>query len=495
MATRAAYNEFRRVYSDPSGARRAGDYDERAAHYALLWAYHENSAFDDLSAWAAYRARHRLYRFQRNIYNPVRRLVDFYVSVIYQGAWPITTSDMMGKTSAVPFADDSDPEMLEAISQFWEWSNWPAKSAMMLRYGAALGDVLVLLVDDVQRGKVYADVLYPGHVSAVTLNTAGDVISYVLEYEIDDGDDLRRHTYRRDVDKEMIRTFRDDRPWDYDGQGAERENPYGFVPACWINHTPVGSIHGAPAVRTLAKIDELNGLASHSLDQAHRILEAPILVSGENIQAGGLSRAKAAQSGSSTTANADAAQQEAIKLITAGVGASMDTVRMEPGEALEHIDRMLREVEADHPELVMYTKLREMSTVSGPAADRLFGDVAGLVNAARTQYDRQVVKLCQMAVAIGGWRANEGGWGRLNGQQQRFVGFGLDSYDAGDLGLSIQARGLMPMTEHEQLELDRLRQSVQMETSNRTLHTENAPASIAARLRAMADATPVQAAT
>lgn len=494
MATRAAYNEFRRVYSDPAAAQRSDEFDTRSAHYALLWSYHENSAFDSLAAWAAYRSRYRLYRFQRSIYNPVRRLVDFYVGNIFQGAWPMTTSDMIERTSAVPFADDTDPQMLQAIAQFWEWSNWPATSSVMVRFGAALGDVMVVLVDDLTREKIYADVVYPGHVADVQLNPAGDVIGYTLEYEVEAEDGVRTYIYRREVDKENFRTYRDNQPWDY-GDGAVVANPYGFVPAVWINHVALGGVHGAPAVRNPSKIDEVNGLASHALDQGHRILEAPILVAGENIQGSGISTAKAPQSGSSAAANADAMQQESIKLITAESGATVDTIRMEQGEALEHIDRMLREIEADHPELTMYSKLREMSSVTGPGADRMFGDVLGLVNAARSQYDRQVVKLCQMAVAIGGYRRNSGAWG-ANGQQAAFSGFDLDSYAAGTLQLSIQSRGLSPMSEMETLELERLRLSVQSERSNRQARADNGgPASIAARLRAMADATPVQAAT
>lgn len=484
MATRAAYNEFRRVYSDPAAALRSDEFDTRSAHYALLWSYHENSAFDSLAAWSGYRSRYRLYRFSRSIYNPVRRLVDFYVGNVFQGAWPMTTSDMVERTSAVPFADDTDAQMLQAIAQFWEWSNWPAQSSVMVRWGAALGDVMVVLVDDLERAKIYAEVVYPGHVAEVQLNPSGDVVGYTLEYEVEAEDGVRTYVYRREVDKASIRTYRDNQPHDF-GDGAVVANPYGFVPAVWVNHVPLGGVHGAPAVRNASKIDEVNGLASHALDQAHRILEAPILVAGDNIQSSGIGSAKSPQSGSSTAANADALQQESIKLITAESGATVDTIRMEPGEALEHIEQMLREIEADHPELTMYSKLREMSSVTGPGADRMFGDVLGLVNAARSQYDRQVVKLCQMAVAIGGYRQSSGAW-RKSGQQGAFAGFNLDSYAAGDLQLSIKSRGLSPASEQEELELERLRLSIQSERTSRQMRSENGdPAAIAARLRAM----------
>ncbi len=484
MATNAAWREFRRVYTNPNNAQRDLSNAERAGHYALLWSYYQNSAFDDLVAWAAYRSRHRLYRYARSIYNPARRLVDFYAGIVYQGAWPQDPVGMTQPSAAVPFAVNTPPDLLNAIGQVWQWSNWPAKSTLLVRYGAALGDCLVVVVDDVPRAKVYTEVIYPGHVTDLALNPAGDVIAYTLEFEVSDAD-ASTYTYRREVDKTSIRTFRNGQPHAYDGQPAEIDNPYGFVPACWLLHTPVGSQHGEPALRTINKIDELNSLASHALDLAHRTMEAPILISGENIQRRDLESDKAPQSGSTGRVNAETAQ-ESFKLITSAAGARMETIRMEPGEALEHMDRMLREIEADHPELTMFSRLREMSSITGPAADRLFGDVAALVNSARTQYDRQLIKLCQMAVAVAGWRVNTGAWGAPNAQQQLFLPFDLESYDAGALTLSIQARGLVPPTEIEMLELAQRRATIAADTALRTAHADNAPSAIAARLRTMA---------
>ena len=44
--------------------------DDRLIDYRLLWAYYQNSVFDDLAAYAGYRSRYRLYRHIRPIYNP-----------------------------------------------------------------------------------------------------------------------------------------------------------------------------------------------------------------------------------------------------------------------------------------------------------------------------------------------------------------------------------------------------------------------------------------
>jgi len=54
-----------------------------------------------------------------------------------------------------------------------------------------------------------------------------------------------------------------------------------------------------------------------------------------------------------------------------------------------------------------------------------------------------------MIVAIGGFRANSGAWGTLNRQQQKFKPFDLDSYQRGDLDISIMPRPLLVPTKSE----------------------------------------------
>ena len=68
-----------------------------------------------------------------------------------------------------------------------------------------------------------------------------------------------------------------------------------------------------------------------------------------------------------------------------------------------------------------------------------------------------------MAAAIGGWRASSGAWGNLTQQQAQFLPFGLGSYEAGALNLSIQARPLVPLTEQDELTLERQRSQLNNE--------------------------------
>lgn len=483
MATKAAVSTFRRVYANP--AQPAQEEEQRIAAYDLLWAYYINSAFDDLARWQAYKARNRLYRQTRPIYNPARRLVDFYAGIVYQGRWTTRPQEMTRPDAAIPWATETPPALLAAIGQVYTWSNWASQKALMLRYGAALGDVLTVVIDDPAAGKVYLDTIWPGNVARIDLNPAGDVIAYVLEYPATDASG-QTYTYRREVDKDSFRTYRDDQPHAYGDTPAVTPNPYGFVPATWTMHTPTGGSHGEPALRNIGKIDEINALAAHALDQAHRILEAPILITGDNISGAGITPARSGPTTASPTAGRSPDPGD-LKVITAATGGDIKAPRLDPGEAIEHIDHLLKEIEADHPEIGMYNQLRSMTQVSGPAADRLFGDVAALVTEARTQYDRSTVKLFQMAVAIAGWRLASDAWSEPSTQQQRFTGYGLDSYAAGDLDLSIQSRPLILPTEAEMIAIERQRIGLdadrQYSAAGQPPTTSNTPAGIADRLR------------
>ena len=479
MATTAALNEFRRVYTNPQAAAGMDADGERRAAYPLLWSYYQNNAFEEIGRWAAYRSRHRLYRNTRAIYNPARRLVDFYSGIVYQGGWTADPRRMTEAGTAIPFEEGSDPRLLAAIGQVWQWSNWQAQRAIMVRYGAALGDCMIVVVDDLERAKIYFDVVWPGQVAELDLDARGNVTRYVLEYDTTE-EGGRQYTYRREVGQRAIHEFADGR------QTSEAANPYTFVPAVWIQHTPAAGAHGEPALRNLSKIDELNALAASAHDQAHRVLNAPLLVAGSNIDLTP-GRPPSARRTPQQANQAAAEAAQTINIITGGDGARIEAVRLEPGEAISLIEHLITEIEHDHPEITMYQQLRRMSQVTGPAAARMFGDVATLVDAARAQYDRATIALCQMAVAIGGWRLASGAWPNPTRQQQAFGGFDLGSYAAGALDMAIRSRPLIPLTEQEQIEIDRQRLALKADQAygagSVAGNAQGAPAGVVARLQ------------
>ena len=457
---------FARVYNDPSQVEGGSDLQSRRANYALLWAYYVNDVFEDIRAWASYRSQYKLYRDIRSLYNPTARLVDYYAGAIYPGVLSVDASRLPdGTPLAIPLADDTPEELKTAIAQFWRWSNWQSSKNVFVRYGAITGDVLVEVQDEVDRGKVTANVVWPSLVTWLDLDTSGNVKAYVLEYFAND-DDGRKYVYRKEVDSESFRTYKDGRPFDYTGAGSEYDNPYGFVPAVWAKHKDDGGNGGVPAIgKTIAKLDHLNALASHIDDQVHKIIGAPAVLwtdgGVQNIIGAGKQQKRPGTTGDdfSELSNSD---RESLLLFKGPAGGKVDSLagNLPLDQVMAIVERHLQEIEADHPELGLYKELRGMSQLTGPAAQRVMGDVGSLVAESAANYDRASIALFQMATAIGGWRANAGDWGSLSRQQRVFLPFDLASYAAGDLDFSILARPLIPSTRREELELAILQEGV-----------------------------------
>jgi hypothetical protein len=293
--------------------------------------------------------------------------------------------------------------------------------------------------------------VWPGFVTELQLDAAGNVKRYCLTYHAQDEQGF--FTFRKDVDQNAFRYYRNDEPYATEDHAAVDPNPYGFVPAVWIRHTDTGSLTGAPAISgTLNKIDDLNNLASHTHDHVHKVIGAPAVLWAS----GGIRSLFETTKRNTQDAFAEEtvrqADQESMFLLKGPADGRVDSLapNLPLGDVILFIDKLLGEIEADHPELTYYQKLREMSQLTGPAAQKVVGDVTARVGEAAANYDQQNVKLFQMAVAIGGFRANSGDWGgNLTAKQQKFLPFNLDSYERGLLDFDIQPRPLLTQSDLE----------------------------------------------
>lgn len=457
-AITAAYTTGRRVFENPDGLNQQGAFANSRASYPLLKAYYTNEIFDDISTWAGYKRRYNLYRNIRPIYNPTRRLVDFYAGSIYPGALSEDGSKLPdGVSLAIPFSEDTAKKLKSAVAQFWQWSNFQALKSVIPREGGIYGAVLVEVLDDVERGKVGALVWSPSLVADLVLDNAGNVKKYALEYQLTDGDpnDVRNptgitYTYREEVDSYTRRFFKDGQPYDYDGFGAVQPNLYGFAPAVWCKHLDTGSDAGAAAISgSLGKIDELNNLASLTHDQVRKKVASPFIFWTSSSISNLINNTKRDASENLTMPEVD---KEQILLLKGPADGRVDSLSsdLDLSDAIGYMEKLITEIEADHPELSFYQELRTMSQVTGPAAARLVGDVANRVMEVAAGYDQQMIKLFQMATAIGGFRANGGFWGSdLTPQQQKFKPFNLDSYVKGKLDMAIMPRPLIQPTRLE----------------------------------------------
>lgn len=418
--------------------------------YEKRWQWYNNTAFKDLEAWRGEKSEIGLYRFHRSIYNPTYRLVEFYVTSIYPG---VLTTDARripdGTPVAIPLALDTPQSIRDSLGVIWEWSNWQDNKSVFLRYAAATGDVLVKIVDDLAHRKVYAQVIWPGLVKNLELDHAGNVKSYELEYNtVLPGDpDQRLHKYNEIVTGDTVRYTLDDKPHDPYGYGAEHENPYGFVPAVWWRFVNLGGTYGAPAIwATQTKIGILNDLASLLADHVSKVVDSPILISG----ASSIKPLVASRASRQPTDEMDQPHQKRYELnvLTGAEGARMQTLELTIGEALNYFEKLLDEVEKDHPVLSMYRDMRKMTQTTGPAADALIGDVKNIYAEKAGAADVQTKKLFQMAIAIAGFRASRGDWGSrslLDYKRKKFLQFDLESYEAGKLDFDIDMRPPVPL--------------------------------------------------
>jgi hypothetical protein len=442
-ALQSAYSAFRLSLQNPADVVLSNDYDRRQRQYALGWAAYSNDAFSRVSQWAAYAESEGLYLRTKAFENPTTRQVDFYMGAIWQG---ILTNDGNpppdGTALAIPFSKDTDPRIRLAVAQSWQWGNWQEEKDTLVMFGGSMGDAVAIVDDDVERGMVYPKVIQPGHVKDVEFNGRGDVIYYQIEYSYYDRSDRRSKTYRQECDKQQIRTWQD-----IDREPFIEDNPYGFVPMVWIRHRKTASWFGAPAIRSWDKIERLNSLISR-IDANIRIhSQSPFFITGEG-------------DATALTINGEKVSENDLKAIKIKGDAALLGIpnNLDIASALALAERLGMEIERDHPETTMYEKMATMSTLTGPAIQRLMGNVEGYVQGARGRYDNQYRKLAQMKLAIGGMRYAQrnrrvidgvNGWAANTEAQKKFAPFSLESYDRGDLDFSIDSRPLVPQTTAE----------------------------------------------
>ena len=470
MSKRYAPWLFYRTWGGVDQTISAHEYDVRLYRYQRLWDYYQGTAFDDLEAWAQYRRAFALYRQIRLVWDHVHALVEFYATHVWSGTLPLDGKRLPdGVTNAIPLADDTPDGLASAIGQLWQWWNFQEAMTMLVRYVAALGEYLVELSDDVERGKINLNYWWPGYVTLIDLDEAGNVKHYIIEYEAWDEAEQRFFYFRREVDKTSFRTYRSETMAAPDAfrEVSTTPNPYGFVPAVWFRHIRIMGNHGEPALwATQSELDEVNGLFSHIIDKSHVSLNAPIVISG-NIAPTVFKRSldnmvSAARNVFTEDEDEPREGREDLNILEGPAGTSVSTIQLNVTDAARILDRIIAGIERKVPEVTFYEQLRSMTQLTGPAASRLLGDVEHKLRSVAGNYDRSLIKLTQMGVAVAGFRQNEGmgGWAVQNDQQTKFASFDLDSFLAGDLNFDIMPRELVPMTARERYELLLLKKQV-----------------------------------
>jgi len=433
----AAIKAFREPYliASLSDADDFEDWEARRVRYALLWSYYENTAYSDVHSFSkSFRARYGLYRYVRGIYNPANRILGFAVDHVWGGALD-READNAG---AIPI-DTDNSALRPAIAQLWQWSNWQARKDRAVLYGATLGDAAIRVVDDTEKGKVYLDVINPGIIEDVTLDDYGNVKGYVLTEERADPRPNNRGnkvTYQeeatRDGDRVVYQTFLNGTPYPWNGQAAEWEVAYGFVPLVMIQNIDVGLKWGWSELHAnRAKFSEIDDVASKLNDQIRKMVEGAWLFTGVTQSTSTPTATSTATSATSSSARDVqlAGREEMVALYgPAGANAVSLIAPLDIASTAGVVRDMLAEIERDYPELKL-SVAQASGELSGRALRVARQPLETRIAQRRAVYDDALVRAQQMAIAIAGMRG-----------LPDFAGFNLDSYAAGALDHHIGER-------------------------------------------------------
>lgn len=467
------------IHGAKDGWNGIGPYATRpdyAMKYDENWALYTGDAFSNLFDRNPYGTDREIYRNTRLLWRHVEAIADFYAGVVYQGSLaaeaPKSGNELGG---AIPFIaqagnDRANATLLKACIELTIMWNWQMQMSQRPLYSSVLGDVLTELVDDIKRGGLYPQIIWPKYVVEIDIDYVCNVKYYALEYpsEAKTASGIERFTLRKEVDKESFRYFKvsgtTKQPYDATGDGPVVKNPYGFVPAIWDRHRigAAGDVRGRSAIDgTKRALMEVNSLFSHAFDFQRKTFFAPMMLAAKQGERRGGDKAEVDVTSENRRDNA-----ETMRVITVPENATLLQPTFDIGKTREMLQDIQQGILDENPEARFYQQLRDMAQVTAPGAERLMGDVKTRVDLVRAGMDSNTVKLFQMAIAICGFRAKDGSWngrpwGRndaLTARQKAFLPFGLDSYKAGELDMSIAARSIVPVTEAEHLALTQARE-------------------------------------
>jgi hypothetical protein len=421
----AFYEAF--MSADVSDPDDWSDYEARLVRYQILWAFYENTAYRDIHAWSKqYRQSYGMYKYSRNIYNPAYRIGSFWQSYLWGGSLDLEAGDGSEVPSALPIVTNNEA-LRPAIGQIWLNSKWASRKSIVTLWGAVMGDVGMRVVDDPERKKVYLSIIHPATIEEIAQDDFGNVKGYsISEMRHDDEEDVDydyRETASREGQNVIYTTFRDEKPYGFNGMPAQWSEAYGFVPMVMVKHNDIGMDWGwSELFPALSKVREADDLASKVSDQVRKLVDAPWLMAGVKAPGGEVKTTTSA-----STADRPEPGREQVPMIYAPEGATATPLvaPLDLAAAEQHIKAILEEIERDFPELQA-----DIWTASGDASGRALRvarqKVEGKVRERRASYDDALVRAQQMAIAIGGLRNYAG-----------FSGFGLESYQRGDLDHTI----------------------------------------------------------
>ncbi len=423
------------------------DWDSRRLRYDILWAFYENSVYIEMASrnWPkGYKTQVGLYKYIRNIYNPAYRLGEFWKAHLWAGALadiPLVFPETV-----------ADEDLQAAIVQIWQWSNWEVKKDIVPLYGSVMGDVGILIVDDTLHGKVFFDIIHPGNIAAVELDTAGNVRGYEIQEERPDPRKITDQavTYTeiamRDGEDVIYTTLLDGKPWAWNEIGSSWTRPYGFVPMVLIQHNNVGLEWGWSEIHPgQSKFREVDDVASKLDDHIRKLVDSVWVFFGITKPTDSPTATETSLTGTAAINRPKPGREEIPAMYGPEGGSAQPLVADVDIEAVTaQIDAIIKEIERDYPELRLLALDEAGGNISGRALRLARQPAETKVNQRRPGYYDALVRATQMAVAIAGFNDYVG-----------FGGFDLGSFGKGLLNHSIGEMPIFAVDPLDKLEISK----------------------------------------
>lgn len=441
--------------------------------YALRKAYYAAAQYDLLRPYGTGPASvSALPRTIRGVLQIVRPAVDWWKDNLYRGTW---TSDgrpsATGKPNMIPWEADAPDEVVLAAQTAFGWGNFAQRGKAYTYYGPVCGDVFGEIEVDYARQKAYPVFYDPSAITHLVLNGSGDVTSYRIAVRRYDPQRKQAFTWAKLVTKSIVVTFYNDHEQGFetvtlrdgttdlaasDTVPAEVPNAFGFAPGVWVNHAFGEGVHGAPAIDGMyGPIDEINGLQSAINDYVMRIANQKIIVSSEDPQEMLKTIQQAVDLGATADLTNPSKLRDAVNIWPAPP--NVTAIRMLEDVGLEasvaHIDRLMRNIEANLPEATIEERLSQAGDVTGPGARAIVAPVQRKLDAVVPGYDHGIEKLGQMSVSIVGELLNRRVFSGIDELGlpiegiDAFRDFDLRSWPRGELAaLAVSPRDLVPPT-------------------------------------------------
>jgi len=222
-------------------------YEARKSRFADYWRYYKAEYKGTANIFTSAAGQYVSSLIQSSVkplFTPLARAVNIDVALI-PGDWPPV-----------------DEQYAPALAALWNGSNWDTEGDLFVRYGVAMGETGVRIVDDRQGGRVLLAPARPD--TFVTRPTSyydpTPAQAIFINVRQEGGDEVE---YAEVIEPDRVRTFKNGQPEGIGGRPAEYANELGFVPLVVGKHDD-GTGRGEPTFDdTITSLDMVNRQATY----------------------------------------------------------------------------------------------------------------------------------------------------------------------------------------------------------------------------------------